>query len=66
MVHRERAVGRAGLVEATFGWPDVSDAQFGQIVLRAARVEDDGNAQRAIRTIAGFGYRCLIFADGFG
>ncbi len=58
VTHRDRAVGRDELVAAVFGRPDVSDAQLGQIVLRARRaLEDDGNAQRVIRTIAGFGYR---------
>src|SRR5215467_5990527 len=56
--HRDRAVGRDELVAAVFGRPNVSDAQLGQIVLRTRRaVDDDGNAQHAIRTIAGFGYR---------
>jgi DNA-binding winged helix-turn-helix (wHTH) protein/tetratricopeptide (TPR) repeat protein len=58
IANRERAVGRDELVAAIFGRPDVSDAQLGQIVLRTRRaVGDDGNAQHAIRTIPGFGYR---------
>jgi DNA-binding winged helix-turn-helix (wHTH) protein/tetratricopeptide (TPR) repeat protein len=58
ILHRDRAVGRDELVAAVFGRPNVSDAQLGQIVLRTRRaVDDDGNAQHAIRTIAGFGYR---------
>jgi DNA-binding winged helix-turn-helix (wHTH) protein/tetratricopeptide (TPR) repeat protein len=58
ITHRDRAVGRDELVTAVFGRPNVSDAQLGQIVLRTRRaVDDDGNAQHAIRTIAGFGYR---------
>jgi DNA-binding winged helix-turn-helix (wHTH) protein/tetratricopeptide (TPR) repeat protein len=58
IANRERAVGRDELVAAIFGRPDVSDAQLGQIVLRTRRaVGDDGNAQQAIRTIPGFGYR---------
>src|SRR5690242_2377237 len=58
IAHRDRAVGRDELVAAVFGRPNVSDAQLGQIVLRTRRaVDDDGNAQHAIRTIAGFGYR---------
>ena len=58
LAHRDRAVGRDELVAAVFGRSNVSDAQLGQIVLRARRaLDDDGNAQRVIRTIAGFGYR---------
>jgi DNA-binding winged helix-turn-helix (wHTH) protein/tetratricopeptide (TPR) repeat protein len=58
IAHRDRAVGRDELVAAIFGRTNVSDAQLGQIVLRARRaVDDDGNAQRAIRTIPGYGYR---------
>jgi len=58
IAHRDRAVGRDELVAAVFGRTDVSDAQLGQVVLRARRaVDDDGNAQRVIRTIPGFGYR---------
>jgi DNA-binding winged helix-turn-helix (wHTH) protein/tetratricopeptide (TPR) repeat protein len=59
--HRDRAVGRDELVEAVFGRANVSDAQLGQIVLRARRaVDDDGNAQHTIRTIAGYGYRWVV------
>lgn len=58
LVHRDRAVHRDELVNAIFGRPNVSDAQLGQVVLRTRRVlDDDGNAQRVIRTIAGYGYR---------
>ena len=58
ILHRDRAVGRDELVAAIFHRTNVSDAQLGQVVLRTRRaVDDDGNAQQAIRTIAGFGYR---------
>ncbi|MBO9662077.1 winged helix-turn-helix domain-containing protein [Dokdonella sp.] len=58
IAHRDRAVGRDELVEAIFGRSNVSDAQLGQVVLRARRaLDDDGNAQRTIRTVAGYGYR---------
>lgn len=58
LANRERAVGRDELVEAVFGRSNVSDAQLGQVVLRARRaLDDDGNAQRVVRTIAGYGYR---------
>ena len=60
IAHRDRAVGRDELVHAVFGRANVSDAQLGQIVLRARRaVDDDGSAQQVIRTIAGFGYRWI-------
>lgn len=56
--HHERAVHRDELVQAVFGRPNVSDAQLGQVVLRTRRaLGDDGNAQRMIRTVAGYGYR---------
>ena len=56
--HRDRAVGRDELVAAIWGRIDVSDAQLGQIVLRARRaVGDDGHGQRFIRTMPKFGYR---------
>ena len=55
---RDRAVHRDELVQAVFGRPNVSDAQLGQVVLRTRRaLDDDGNAQRMIRTVAGYGYR---------
>lgn len=58
IAHRDRAVHRDELVEAVFGRPNVSDAQLGQVVLRTRRaLDDDGNAQRMIRTVAGYGYR---------
>lgn len=58
VAHRDRAVHRDELVKAVFGRPNVSDAQLGQVVLRTRRVlDDDGNTQRVIRTIAGYGYR---------
>lgn len=56
--HRDRAVGRDELVRAVFGRRDASDAQLAQIVLRARRaIGDDGQEQRAIRTVPRFGFR---------
>jgi DNA-binding winged helix-turn-helix (wHTH) protein/tetratricopeptide (TPR) repeat protein len=56
--HRDRAVGRDELALAVFGRSNVSDAQIGQMVLRARRaVSDDGHAQNAIRTVPRFGFR---------
>jgi DNA-binding winged helix-turn-helix (wHTH) protein/tetratricopeptide (TPR) repeat protein len=56
--HRDRAVSRDELAQAVFGRSNVSDAQIGQIVLRARRVvDDDGHAQELIRTVPRFGFR---------
>ena len=55
--HRDRAVHRDELVRAVFGRVDVSDAQLGQIVLRARRtIGDDGQEQRFIRTVPRYGF----------
>ena len=56
--NRDRAVSRDELALAVFGRSNVSDAQIGQIVLRARRaVSDDGHVQNAIRTVPRFGFR---------
>jgi len=56
--HRDRAVDRDELVQAIFGRADVSDAQLAQVVLRTRRaIGDDGQGQRAIRTVPRFGFR---------
>ena len=58
IAHRERAVSRDELAQAVFGRSNVSDAQIGQIVLRARRaVDDDGHGQNAIRTVPRYGFR---------
>lgn len=58
--NRDRAIGRDELVAALWGRADVSDAQLGQVVLRARRaVGDDGNDQRCIRTMPKYGYRWM-------
>lgn len=55
---RERAVGRDELISAVYGRVDVSDAQLGQLIVRARRaVHDDGQEQHTIRTIPRFGFR---------
>ena len=55
---RERAVGREELIDAMWGARGATDVQLAQLVLQCRRaVGDDGQAQRAIRTVAGFGYR---------
>lgn len=54
---RERAVSRDELAQAVFGRHNVSDAQLGQVVLRARRVVgDDGRHQRLIRTVPRYGF----------
>lgn len=56
--HRDRAVGRDELMAGVWGKADIADTQLAQVILRARRaVGDSGEAQLAIRTVAGFGYR---------
>jgi DNA-binding winged helix-turn-helix (wHTH) protein/tetratricopeptide (TPR) repeat protein len=56
--HRERAIGRTELIEALWHRSNVSDTQLFQLILRTRRlVGDEAERQRAIRTVAGFGYR---------
>src|SRR5690606_2332051 len=56
--HRERAVDRDELARVVFSRNDVSDAQLAQIILRSRRaIGDDGQEQRAIRTVPRFGFR---------
>lgn len=58
IAQRERAVSRDELVQAVFGRNNVSDAQLGQVVLRARRaVGDDGHSQQLIRTVPRYGFR---------
>jgi DNA-binding winged helix-turn-helix (wHTH) protein/tetratricopeptide (TPR) repeat protein len=55
---RARAVSRDELAQAVFGRNNVSDAQLGQVVLRARRVVgDDGQHQRLIRTVPRYGFQ---------
>lgn len=57
---RERAVGRAELIGAIWHRDNVSDIRLGQLVLLARRaVGDEGNGQRSIRTVVGFGYHWI-------
>ncbi|HEY0231262.1 MAG TPA: winged helix-turn-helix domain-containing protein, partial [Dokdonella sp.] len=54
----ERAIGRDELIEAMWDGRSASDVQLAQLILQCRRaVDDDGQGQRAIRTVAGFGYR---------
>jgi len=62
--HRERAVGRDELVAALWGRVDVADVLVSQLIARARRaIGDDAQAQRAIRTVPGFGYRWVMPID---
>lgn len=55
--HRERAVSREELTRAVWHRDNVSDTQLAQTVLRVRRLlGDDGETQRAIRTVPGYGY----------
>jgi DNA-binding winged helix-turn-helix (wHTH) protein/tetratricopeptide (TPR) repeat protein len=61
---RERAVGREELIEAMWGARGATDVQLAQLVLQCRRaVGDDGQAQRVIRTVPGFGYRWVAAVD---
>jgi len=61
---RDRAVGRDELIGQVWGRSNVSDNQLAQTVLRARRLlNDDGDAQRCIRTVAGFGYAWVAAVD---
>lgn len=55
--HRQRAIGRDELIRVLWARDNVSDNQLAQVV-RAARhvLDDDGAAQRLIRTVSGLGY----------
>lgn len=56
--HRERAMGRDELIEAMWNGRGATDVQLAQLVLQCRRaVDDDGQRQRVIRTVSGFGYR---------
>lgn len=62
--HCDRAVGRDELISAVWGRTDVTDNLLAQTILRARRAfGDDADAQRFIRTIAGFGYRWVPEPD---
>lgn len=61
---RDRAVARDELLEAVFGRIDVSDAQLAQVIVRARRaIGDDGQEQRAIRTVPRFGFRWVAATE---
>jgi len=56
--HRDRAVNYDELIRALWGHDNVTNHQLTQIVVAARRaIGDDGQAQTAIRTISGIGYR---------
>ncbi len=55
---RDRALGRDELIAALWPRASASDVQLGQLILQCRRaLDDDGQAQRTIRTVPGFGYR---------
>lgn len=55
---RERALGRDELIAALWRHGAASDVQLGQLVVQCRRaLDDDGQTQWAIRTVAGFGYQ---------
>ncbi|MEO7433530.1 MAG: winged helix-turn-helix domain-containing protein [Dokdonella sp.] len=54
---RERALGRDELIAALWSHGAASDVQLGQLIVQCRRaLDDDGQAQWAIRTVPGFGY----------
>lgn len=61
---RARAVGREELIGALWPRGNASDVQLGQLILQCRRaIEDDGQSQHAIRTVAGFGYRWVAATE---
>lgn len=61
---RERAVGREELIGALWPRGHASDVQLGQLILQCRRaIDDDGQSQHAIRTVAGFGYRWIASTE---
>jgi DNA-binding winged helix-turn-helix (wHTH) protein/tetratricopeptide (TPR) repeat protein len=67
VVNRERAVGRDELVSAVWGRADVSDTVITQTMRRARKALDDaGDRQAMIRTVAGFGYRWVADVEEVG
>jgi len=59
--HRDRPIGRDELASAVWGRVDVSEVSLSHAVMRLRRLlGDDGNAQRAIRTVPRLGYRWVM------
>ncbi|HVT33369.1 MAG TPA: winged helix-turn-helix domain-containing protein [Rhodanobacteraceae bacterium] len=62
--NRDRAIGRDELVAAVWGRVDVADTQLSQLMRRVRRtLGDDGQSQRTVATVQGFGYRWAIATD---
>jgi DNA-binding winged helix-turn-helix (wHTH) protein/tetratricopeptide (TPR) repeat protein len=62
--NRDRAIGRDELVAAVWGRVDVADTQLSQLMRRVRRtLGDDGQSQRTVATVQGFGYRWAIPTD---
>jgi len=58
--HRNRVVGYDELIQRLWGHANVTNHQLSQVILAARRaIEDDGHAQRMIRTMPGLGYRWI-------
>lgn len=63
---RDRVLGRDELIAALWPRGSASDVQLGQLILQCRRaVDDDGQTQRAIRTVPGFGYRWVLPTEAF-
>ena len=59
--HRDRPVGRDELAATVWDRADVSDVSLSHAIMRLRKVlGDDGNAQRAIRTVPRLGYRWVM------
>jgi DNA-binding winged helix-turn-helix (wHTH) protein/tetratricopeptide (TPR) repeat protein len=62
--NRDRAIGRDELVAAVWGRVDVADTQLSQLMRRVRRtLGDDGQSQRTVATVQGFGYRWAIATE---
>jgi len=59
--HRDRPIGRDELASAVWGRVDVSEVSLSHAIMRLRRLlGDDGNTQRAIRTVPRLGYRWVM------
>ncbi|MBX3689206.1 transcriptional regulator [Dokdonella sp.] len=62
--HRERAIARDELIDAVWKRSNVSDNQLAHAIAAARRLlGDDGEGQRLIRTVPGFGYHWVGNVD---
>lgn len=64
LINRDRAVSKDELIQHLWHRSNVSDLQLSQLLVTARRVlNDDGQQQRIIRTVPGFGYRWAIATE---